>query len=152
VYRRQRDGDKLVNVEPAKFGTYQWQARLLLLQPDCLARSWHEVRTVDVIEYETFADATKALGLLDNHKAAVATIAKCLSSRLHTPLRARVLFLLVRYLFLYPLNFEISKMLMLQSTLIARQLSTHECSDVKIHFQIIKHCTCNPPDLLATFL
>jgi hypothetical protein len=88
-------GDKLVHVESAKFGTDQWHARLLLLQPDCFARSWKEVRTVDGIEHPTFSDATKARGLLDTHEAAVATIAETLTSHLHTPQRARVLLLLV---------------------------------------------------------
>jgi hypothetical protein len=59
-----RDGDELVHVESAQFSTDQWHARLLLLQPDCLAPSWREVRMVDGLEHPTFSDATKARGLL----------------------------------------------------------------------------------------
>jgi hypothetical protein len=44
---------------------------------------------------EHFSEATNACGLLDTHEAAVATIAKKPASLLHTPVRARVLFLLV---------------------------------------------------------
>jgi hypothetical protein len=90
-----RHCDKLVHVEAAKFGTDQWHARLLLLQPDCFARSWKEVRMVDGVEHPTFSDASKARGLLDTHEAAVTTIAETLASHLHTPQRARVLLLLV---------------------------------------------------------
>jgi hypothetical protein len=70
------DGDKLVDVEAAKFGINQWHSRLLLLQPDCFARSWKEVRMVDGVEHPTFSYATKAHGLLDTYEAAVTTIAE----------------------------------------------------------------------------
>jgi hypothetical protein len=90
-----RDGNKLVHVEAAKFGTDQSYARLLLLQPDCFPRSWKEVRMVDSVEHPTFSDATKACGLLDTHEAAVTTVAETLASHLHTPQRARIILLLV---------------------------------------------------------
>jgi hypothetical protein len=88
-----RDGDKRVHVESSKFGTDQWHARLLLLQWDCFARSWKEVRMVDGLEHPTFSDASKARGLLDTHEAALTTIAETLASHLHTPQQARVLLL-----------------------------------------------------------
>jgi hypothetical protein len=57
VYRRQRGGDVLVHVASAKINTPQWHARLLLLQPDCLARSWEAVRTHLGTVHASFAGA-----------------------------------------------------------------------------------------------
>jgi hypothetical protein len=94
VSLRQRKAT-LVHVGTAPFNAPQWHTRLLLLQQDCLARSWREVRTVDNVVCESFSEATNALGLLDTHQAAVATIADELTSILHTPVRARVLFFMV---------------------------------------------------------
>jgi hypothetical protein len=50
---------------------------------------------VDGVLHPSFSEATNARGLLDDQGAAVATIADELASFLHTPVRARVLFLLV---------------------------------------------------------
>jgi hypothetical protein len=62
--------------------------RLLLLQKDCFAHSWKDLRTVDDIVCDTFADATNARGLLNSQAAAILTIAESLSTYLHSPERS----------------------------------------------------------------
>lgn len=50
----------LTRVQPAPFNTELFWARLLLLQPDCVATSCEDLKTVDGDFHTTFASATSA--------------------------------------------------------------------------------------------
>ena len=80
VYKRADPGAHLVFVMTARMQTPQFFARLLMLQPDCRARLWEQLRTVDGDLLQTFAAAASALGLLRDHEAAERTIREYLSS------------------------------------------------------------------------
>jgi hypothetical protein len=95
VARRADKGGRLTHIKPAPFNTGVFHARLLLMQPDCVATSWKELRTVDDTVYETYAEAAKKRGLLNDHTAAQRTLVECVNTTLTTPVRARVLLLAV---------------------------------------------------------
>ena len=97
VHERSNPEEHLVHVKQAyKINSEQFFARLLLLQPDCFARCWEDVRTVDGTVHPDFHAAARARGLLDDHRTAVMVMGEALSSRLMTPIQVRVLYLTVR--------------------------------------------------------
>jgi hypothetical protein len=77
VARRADRGVRLTHIKPAPFNTEAIHARLLLMQPDCVATSCKELRTVDDTVYETYAEAAKERGLLNDHTAAQRTLVEC---------------------------------------------------------------------------
>lgn len=85
----------IVRLEPARFNTETFHARLLLQQDDCRARSWEALKTVDGRQCTTFAEAARELGLLNDEQTARLALAEALNSQLATPRRARVLLLAV---------------------------------------------------------
>jgi hypothetical protein len=65
--------------------------RLLLLQDDCYACSFEEVRTVEGKLCDTFASAASKKGLLHDEQAARLTLNEAIRHSLATPYRCRVL-------------------------------------------------------------
>lgn len=96
VRRRQAHDRHLVRIEPAKFNTETFHARLLIMQFDCLATTWEELRTVDGDLCDTFAEAARKRGLLDDEHTASMVMTEALASELTTPRRARALLVMVR--------------------------------------------------------
>lgn len=65
-----------------------------MLQPTCFATSWEDLKTVDGVEYDTFADAAAATGILDDDVAALRTLREAYATMI-TPLNLRVMYVLV---------------------------------------------------------
>ena len=95
----------LLNIVPAKFNSKGFYARMLLMQPDSFPCSWEDLRRVNVTNEDgisstklcdSYMEAARERGLLQDHKTAVNVLAEFLTTQLTTPTRARFLFVQVR--------------------------------------------------------